>query len=95
MKIEIHTEEGKVHGDYGLTRCTYWLPRNHPSELVLWGYDQGQTNIQNSNYHMNGNVEEAFGDFSMWEGRNVYMSGVIEWYGPGEPHYASGTFRIN
>ena len=25
LKIEIHTEEGKVHGDYGLTRCTYWL----------------------------------------------------------------------
>ena len=25
LKIEIHTEEGMVHGDYGLTRCTYWL----------------------------------------------------------------------
>ena len=72
-----------------------WLPRNDPEELVLWGYDQGQTNIQNSNYHMNGNVEEAFEDFSMWEGRNVYMSGVIEWYGPGAPQYAPGTFRIN
>ena len=73
----------------------YWLPSNEPAELVLWGYDQGQTNIQNSNYHMNGNVEEAFGEFSMWEDRNVYMNGEIIWYGPGTPHFAPGMFRIN
>ena len=24
LKIEINTLEGRVHGDYGLTRCTYW-----------------------------------------------------------------------
>ena len=80
----------------------YWLPSAEPAELVLWGYDVGQTNIQNSNYHMNGNVEEAFGIFADWEGRNVHMSGVIEWQivdtpeGPVvAPHYAPGTLRIN
>jgi hypothetical protein len=73
----------------------YWLPCNHPDELVLWGYDQGQTNIRTSKYHMTGSVEEAFNEFSAGEGRNVYMSGVIEWYETGGPHYAPGTLRIN
>lgn len=80
----------------------YFLPKNDPDELVLWGYDKGQTNIQTSKYHMTGNVEEAFGGFSMWEGRNVYMSGIIEWQvietpeGPVvAPQYAPGEFRIN
>ena len=77
------------------TDWEYWLPCNHPDELVLWGYDQGQTNIRTSKYHMTGSVEEAFGEFSVWEGRNVYMSGVIEWYETGGPHYAPGTLRIN
>ena len=73
----------------------YWLPSAEPDELVLWGYDEGQTNIRNNNYHMNGNVEAAFGDFAVWQGRNVHMSGEIIWYGPGAPQYAPGTFRIN
>ncbi len=72
-----------------------WLPTNYPDELVLWGYDKGQTNIRTSKYHMTGNVEEAFEEFSMWEGRNVYMSGEIIWYESGGPHYAPGTLRIN
>jgi hypothetical protein len=84
------------------TDWEYWLPSNDPEELVLWGYDYGQTNIQTSKYHMNGNVEEAAGPFTGWEGRSVHMSGVIEWQtvetptGPVmAPHYAPGTFRIN
>jgi len=80
----------------------YFLPKNNPDELVLWGYDYGQTNIQTSKYHMNGNVEEASEPFTGWEGCSVHMSGVIEWQvietpeGPvSAPHYAPGTFRIN
>lgn len=72
-----------------------------PGQELLWGYDQGVT-VQNSKYHMTGNVEEAYGIFSMWEGRNVYMSGKIIWQivdtpeGPiVMPHYAPGSFRIN
>ena len=66
-----------------------------PGAIALWGYDVGITNMINSKYHMTGNVEEAFGDFSQWIGRNVFMSGVIEWYPDGWPQYAPGTFRIN
>ena len=73
-------------------------------QILLWGYDVGQTclNGKNYNYHMNGHVEEANGAFEVWEGRNVHMSGEIEWQeietpgGPAlAPHYAPGTFRIN
>ena len=80
----------------------YWLPSNAPAELVLWGYDAGVVAWQNNKYRMNGNVEEASGAFEVWEGRNVHMSGEIEWQeietqeGPTlAPHHAPGTFRIN
>ena len=66
-----------------------------PGAIALWGYDVGITNMINSKYHMNGNVEEANGIFEPWIGRNVFMSGVIEWYPFGAPQYAPGTFRIN
>lgn len=64
-------------------------------EILLLGYDFGQTNIANSRYRMNGVVEEAFGDFAAWQGYTVHMSGEIIWSGPGVPHYAPGIFRIN
>lgn len=73
----------------------HWRPVNNPEELVLWGYDNGLTNLVNSKYHMNGNIEEAFGAYSMWEGYNVHMSGIIEWYPFGAPYQAPGTFKIN
>lgn len=70
--------------------------------VLLWGYDVGITNLQNSKYHMNGNVEEANGVFEGCAGRNVHMSGIIEWQivetpeGPVvAPLHAPGTFRIN
>ncbi|MFW9913345.1 MAG: hypothetical protein ACFFEU_12790 [Candidatus Thorarchaeota archaeon] len=78
----------------------YWLPMYSPNELVLWGHDRGQTNLQTNDYHMNGNVEmAAVGSFSIYGGRSVHMSGEIIWYdsGPfaGYPHFAPGYFRIN
>ena len=66
-----------------------------PGDIVLWGYDEGITNLANSKYHMTANVEEANGIFSQWLGRNVFMSGVIEWYPFAAPYKAPGTFRIN
>ena len=79
-----------------------WLPSDAPDELVLWGYDLGVVAWQNNKYRMNGNVEEAFGAFEAWEGRNVHMSGIIEWQEIETPegtivapHHAPGTFRIN
>jgi len=98
------------------TEIEFIIPSEDPTdfvrgEVLLWGYDVGITNLKNSKYHMNGNVEEAFDregypDFSMWTGRSVHMSGVILWQevevpapeGPVvvvAPQYAPGTFRIN
>ena len=64
-------------------------------ELLLWGYDDGVTTVVNNKFRMNGNVVGAFGIFEGWEGRSVHMSGVIEWYPFGAPHFAVGPFRIN
>jgi len=63
-------------------------------DVLLWGYDTGITNLKNSKYHMNGSVE-ADDLFDEWVGRNVHMSGDIEWYDSGAPQSAPGTFRIN
>jgi hypothetical protein len=80
-----------VPGDWA-----YWLPANNPDELVLCGHDEGVTNMANTKYHMTGSVEYAGYPFTKWTGRNVYMSGMIEWYEDiPAPHYAPGNFRIN
>ncbi|KXH71789.1 MAG: hypothetical protein AM326_11490 [Candidatus Thorarchaeota archaeon SMTZ-45] len=70
-------------------------------EILMWGYDYGLTNLANSKYHMNGDVQfdNLYGKYA---GRNVHMSGLIEWQvletpdGPVvAPYKAPGTFRIN
>lgn len=63
--------------------------------IVLLGTDEGVTNLKNNNYVMNGVVEEAYGIFQNYQGRDVHMSGDIIWYPFGAPHYAPGVFRIN
>ncbi|MFX1286817.1 MAG: hypothetical protein ACFFB5_24475 [Promethearchaeota archaeon] len=72
---------------------------------ILLGTDEGLTNVEKDltwKYRMNGIVKEAFDQdgypkFSMWAGRNVHMSGTIEWLG--EPFAigseAPGIYRIN
>lgn len=72
-----------------------FLTKFVPGSTVLWGYDSGITNLKNSKYHMNGSVEEAAEPFAESVGRNVHMSGIIEWYDFGAPQFAPGTFRIN
>jgi len=107
---EFEAVPGKVHFFEEIWRIYDWVTFNFTTqvldygEILLWGYDVGQTclNGKNYNYHMNGNVEVAVGGFAVWEGRNVHISGEIEWQeietpeGPAlAPHYAPGTFRIN
>jgi len=93
--------KGKVHFFEEIWVIYDWMTFNFEDqtldygEILLWGYDVGQTNIQNSNYHMNGNVEMAIEDFAAWEGRSVHMSGKILWLAPGVPQYAPGAFRAN
>lgn len=66
-----------------------------PGAIVLNGTDEGIVSLANSKYHMNGEITEAFGDFVMWQGRNVHMSGIIVWYPFGAPYTAPGICRFN
>lgn len=66
-----------------------------PSEVVLAGHDTGITNLVNSKYQMTGSVEVAAGPFVDWLGRQVYMSGEIEWDDSGAPKAAPGSFRLH
>lgn len=67
---------------------------------VLWGTDEGVT-TPNSKYRMNGTIDGAESPFEVWLGRNVHMSGTIEWYDApgmdwdGAPQFAPGIFRAN
>jgi hypothetical protein len=64
-------------------------------DALIWGYDSGVVTFDSFHkvtYRMNGDVAEAYGDFAIWEGRKVHMSGEIV---PGVPFTAPGTFRLN
>jgi len=73
-----------------------------PENVFLAGHDEGVTTIANkppedSKFRMNGEIEVANFPFEGWLGRNVHMSGIIEWANDGTPFpkVAIGTFRIN
>ncbi|MHA2149706.1 MAG: hypothetical protein ACXACG_05770 [Candidatus Thorarchaeota archaeon] len=66
-----------------------------PYDILMRGYDKGQTNTQNSKYHMSGYVEDATGAFTGRAGCNVHMMGDIIWYPFGAPFAAPGEFRLN
>jgi hypothetical protein len=61
---------------------------------VLSGHDSGTTSIKASRYRMNGEVDFAAGDFAGLEGHKVHMSGTVEWYPFGAPHFGPGDFRL-
>ena len=65
------------------------------TEILMLGNDKGQTNTQNSKYHMSGSVEEAVGVFDGWAGCRVHMMGEIIWYPFMAPFAAPGALRIN
>ncbi len=95
------TDPGKVHF-FEETWVIYdWVTFDSETQeldfgqILLWGHDVGVVSLANSNYVMNGYVQEALGDFADWEGHNVHMSGEIIWYEFGAPHYAPGVFQIN
>ncbi|MHA2426262.1 MAG: hypothetical protein ACXAEF_15850 [Candidatus Thorarchaeota archaeon] len=69
--------------------------------IFMSGVDYGVTKLANSKYHMNGDIQidDLFGKYV---GRNVHMSGIIEWQEIQTPDgivvvpkAAPGTFRIN
>jgi hypothetical protein len=64
--------------------------------LYLKGTHAGVVSFANSRFVANGRVEEAYGPFEMWLGRNSHNSGIITWEIVGVlPDFATGTFRIN
>jgi hypothetical protein len=64
--------------------------------LYLKGTHSGVVSYANSQFVANGTVEEAYGPFETWLGRNSHNSGVITWEIVGVlPDYCTGTFRIN
>lgn len=73
-----------------------------PGEVlpVLHGTDSGVTS-PNDRYRMNGTIDGAGPPFEEWLGRNVHMSGTIEWYDApgapwdGAPHFAPGVFHAH
>ena len=71
-----------------------------PENVYMKGWDAGVVTFANkkpepSKVVANGKIEEAFGPFEMWQGRNVHMSGVVIWTTDGLPKEALVTFRIN
>ena len=69
--------------------------------LVLLGTDEGVVSLSNSKYRMNGEVTEAYGDFSILRYCNVHMSGDITWQNLGTsedpimaPETAPGIFIL-
>jgi hypothetical protein len=64
-----------------------------PTTVLMTGPDEGVSPGPKwpdpTKYVMNGYVEEAYGIFTEWLGRNVHMSGVMT------PLTAPGTFRAN
>jgi len=62
--------------------------------LLLSGTDTGSSATANGKFQANGTVSDAAGEFAMWLGRNMHMSGVII---PGITGLTvtDGVFRLN
>jgi hypothetical protein len=79
----------EIDGVHILTACN-----DTDAVPVLSGHDSGTTSIKASRYRMNGEVDFADGPFAGLEGHKVHMSGTVEWYPFGAPHFAPGDFRL-
>ena len=63
-------------------------------DLLIWGFNSGLV-APNNHWVANGVVEEAFDDFSTWEGRPFQFSGEVTYHPDGYPISAAGSFRVN
>jgi len=79
---------------------------SNPYNVILKGWNAGVVTYANNppepcKFLANGKVEEAYGQFEEWQGRNVHLRGTVYWNPipiPGVgliPDHAEGTFRIN
>ena len=63
---------------------------------LLVGHDKGITHLKNLTWLGNGSVDEAYGPFAEWDGRNVQEGGDFTFYPDiPAPHTAEGTLRFN
>jgi hypothetical protein len=73
----------------------------NPENVYLKGWVEGVvTNANNppddpSKFLSNGKIEEAYGEFEMWQGRTIHFRGFVYWNPDGLPHHAEGPVRIN
>jgi len=63
-------------------------------EPLMWGINRG-VEPPNDHFAANGIVVEAFGHFSMWEGRHFHVGGEVAFHPDGYPLSAAGSFRLN
>jgi hypothetical protein len=62
---------------------------------VLVAHDEGITHLKKLTWLGNGSVDEAYGPFAEWDGRNTKIKGDFTLYPFLAPHLAEGTLRFN
>ena len=72
----------------------------NPTNVYMKGWEAGVVTYANKDpepvkFHANGKIEEAYGPFEGWQGRNVHIKGLVYWVEVGLPAYAASKFRIN
>jgi hypothetical protein len=72
----------------------------NPENVYLAGWNQGVVVYANNppdpcTFVANGKIDEAYGPFEGWQGRNVHNSGTITWVDVGVPEGVLGTFKLN
>jgi hypothetical protein len=71
-----------------------------PANVYLRGTHTGVMTLANKvpdpvKFRANGKINEAYGPFEQWQGRNYHISGVVTYTALGQPEGAVGTLRIN
>lgn len=66
-----------------------------PGTILLNGTDSGVVTTSNTLYRMNGEINFVQGNFAMYLGYQVHMSGHIVFYPSGVPEAAPGVFQID
>ena len=72
-----------------------FLTKFECTDPLLVAHDKGMTYLKKLIWLGSGVVDEAYGPFSEWQGRNTKIKGDVTMYPFGAPHEAWGTLRFN